>query len=106
MFCSSCGSELLLEARYRVMRLLGQGGCGKTFEVSDRDGTPKVLKILINNHPKYVELFQREALVLSQLNHPGIPLVESDAYFTLSPKKSTPAIALPGNGKNRGYGFV
>ncbi|WP_017717470.1 serine/threonine-protein kinase [Kamptonema formosum] len=89
MFCSSCGSELLLEARYRVMRLLGQGGCGKTFEVSDRDGTPKVLKILINNHPKYLELFQREALVLSQLNHPGIPRVEPDAYFTFSPKNST-----------------
>lgn len=89
MFCQSCGSELLLEARYRVMRLLGQGGCGKTFEVSDRDGTPKVLKILINNHPKYVELFQREALVISRLNHPGIPLVESDAYFTFSPKNST-----------------
>lgn len=92
LFCSSCGSELLLDGRYRVMRQLGGGGFGKTYEI--RDSTPnnvqmlsefKVLKVLIHNHPKYVELFQREAQFLSRLNHPGIPKVESDAYFTFQP---------------------
>lgn len=88
LFCQGCGSEVLLEARYRVVRLLGSGGFGKTYAVSDRDGTSKVLKILTNNHPKYVELFQREAQVLSQLNHPSIPRVEPDSYFTFFPANS------------------
>ena len=70
------------------MRPLGLGGFGKTYEVSDRN-LPKVLKLLINNDAKYVELFKREAEVLSRLNHPGIPQVESEGYFTVFPKNST-----------------
>jgi serine/threonine protein kinase len=66
--------------------MLGEGGCGKTYEVGDRDGTPKVLKVLSKNEPKYVELFHREAQVLIQLKHPGIPSVEPNAYFTYLPK--------------------
>jgi serine/threonine protein kinase len=81
LFCQSCSSELLLEGRYRVSGKLGSGGFGKTYEVSDRDGTLKVLKVLINNDSKYVELFQREAQVLSRLNHQGIPKAEPDSYF-------------------------
>jgi len=83
-FCQSCGSELLLKLRYRAMRELGGGGFGKTYELSDQ-GTPKVLKVLINNSPKAVELFQREAEVLSQLNSPGIPRVEPNSYFIFHP---------------------
>jgi formylglycine-generating enzyme required for sulfatase activity/predicted Ser/Thr protein kinase len=97
LFCPACGSELLLEGRYRVTRQLGAGGFGKTYEVSDRAKctaasgdrhTRKVLKVLINNEDKYVELFQREAEVLSQLNHPGIPEVEPEGYFTVFPRNS------------------
>ncbi len=62
---------------------MGEGGCGKTYEVQDLNQESKVLKILTRNEPKYVELFQREAQVLAQLNHPGIPHVETNAYFTL-----------------------
>lgn len=91
LFCVSCGSELLLEGRYRVTQQLGGGGFGKTYEVKDSqagysaESDLKVLKILTYNHPKYVELFQREAQFLSRLNHPGIPRVEPDAYFVYSP---------------------
>jgi eukaryotic-like serine/threonine-protein kinase len=88
LFCSSCGSEVLLEGRYRVTRMLGEGGFGKTYEVSDLDSVVKVLKILSKNEPKYIELFQREAHVLSQLNHPGIPAVEPNAYFVFRPKNN------------------
>ena len=49
---------------YRVLSILGQGGFGKTFEVRDRDGTRKVLKVLTYIEPLGVELFQREANVL------------------------------------------
>ena len=86
LFCQSCGSELLLEGHYRVVSQLGSGGFGKTYEVSDLNGIPKVLKILTNNHPKNVELFQREAQVLIRLKHQGIPKAEPDAYFIFLPR--------------------
>lgn len=93
LFCNSCSSELLLEGRYRVTRRMGSGGFGKTYEVSDyieqsanRNNAVKVLKILTNNDPKYVELFQREAQVLYRLQHHGIPRVEANAYFLFFPR--------------------
>ncbi len=90
LFCLGCGSELLLEGRYRVTKELGGGGFGKTYEVNEaRSNTNKVLKVLINNHPKAVELFQREAEVLKSLNHPGIPKVEPDSYFVYFSRSST-----------------
>ncbi|HEY9808561.1 MAG TPA: serine/threonine-protein kinase [Halomicronema sp.] len=82
--CRHCGSELLVRGRYRVVRPLGGGGFGKTFEVDDQ-GNLKVLKILYKNHPKAVELFKHEATILSRLSHPGIPKVEADGYFTYLP---------------------
>jgi serine/threonine protein kinase len=94
LFCVSCGSELLLEGRYRVIQQLGGGGFGKTYEVIDSQAANesqsnlKVLKVLSFNHPKYVELFQREAQFLTRLNHPGIPQVEPDAYFLFYPHNS------------------
>lgn len=86
LFCQNCSSELLLDGRYRVTRQLGSGGFGKTYEVSDHSGPPQVLKVLTNNHPKYVELFQREAQVLARLKHHGIPKVEPNAYFVFLPR--------------------
>ncbi|MDF5740222.1 MULTISPECIES: 4-Cys prefix domain-containing protein [unclassified Nostoc] len=45
--CQSCGSELLLEGRYRVTRLVSdKGGYGDIYEVRDRSSIPKVLKVL------------------------------------------------------------
>ncbi|MDZ8023381.1 MAG: protein kinase [Nostoc sp. DcaGUA01] len=89
LFCLSCGSELLLQGRYRVLHHLGGGGFAVTFEVNEvRNNIPKVLKVLINNQQKAIELFQREAEVLAKLNHPGIPKVERDAYFVYFPRNS------------------
>jgi serine/threonine protein kinase len=85
LFCQTCGSELLLEGRYRVTRQLGAGGFGKTFEVN-HSNTIKVLKVLMLDDAKAVSLFQQEAQVLNHLNHPGIP--KGDRYFTFSPKNS------------------
>ncbi|MDZ8189144.1 MAG: serine/threonine-protein kinase [Nostoc sp. ChiSLP02] len=85
LFCQACGSELLLEGRYRVTRQLGTGGFAKTFEVN-HGNTLKVLKVLMLNDTKAVSLFQQEAQVLRHLNHPGIP--KGDEYFTFSPKNS------------------
>ncbi len=88
-FCQSCGSKLLIDERYRVLSVLGEGGFGKTFEVRDRDGTRKVLKVLTYIEPKGVELFQKEANVLQRLKHPGLPKVEPDGYFTFKPNDTT-----------------
>jgi serine/threonine protein kinase len=86
--CRNCGSQLLLQNRYRVLKQIGQGGFGNTFEIDDI-GKTKVLKVLTENNPKAVELFQQEAKVLSQLNSVGIPKVEADGYFTVLPKNSS-----------------
>jgi serine/threonine protein kinase len=86
--CRNCGSQLLLQNRYRLLKQLGQGGFGNTFEIDD-GGKTKVLKVLTENNSKAVELFQQEAKVLSQLNSVGIPKVEADGYFTVLPKNSS-----------------
>lgn len=89
LFCQTCGSELVLQGRYRVINQLGAGGFGVTFTVNEiRTNTPKVLKVLINNQQKAIDLFKQEADVLSQLHHPGIPKVERDAYFVYFPRNS------------------
>lgn len=76
----------LINNRVRVVKRLSQGGFGETFEVDDK-GTRKVLKILHHfsdpeTQQKAITLFLRESTVLMQLNHPGIPHVEPDGYFT------------------------
>lgn len=86
--CIHCGSELLLQGRYRLVAPLGGGGFGRTFEVDD-NGARRVLKVLLKEHPKAVELFKQEADVLVRLRHPGIPKVDRDGYFTFTPAHST-----------------
>ncbi|NET53597.1 MAG: protein kinase, partial [Merismopedia sp. SIO2A8] len=89
LFCQSCGSELLLEGCYKVIRPLGKGGFGQIYEVCEGE-TTKILKVLLKNDHKAVELFEREFKVLSQLNHPGIPLAED--FFCFSPENSQEAL--------------
>lgn len=84
-YCRHCGTEVLIKQRFRILRLLGEGGFAKTFEINDR-GTLKVLKLLIDNNTKAIALFKREFEVLSRLKHPGIPQVEKDGYFTVFPR--------------------
>ncbi|MFM7372654.1 MAG: 4-Cys prefix domain-containing protein, partial [Sphaerospermopsis kisseleviana] len=82
-FCQSCGSQLELLGRYRVLRLLSdKTGFSKVYEAYQQD-TPKILKILkeeLANDSKAVSLFQQEVEVLGQLKHPGIP--QAEEYFT------------------------
>ena len=93
--CRKCGSRLfLLGERYRVIKPLRKGGFAQTFEVDDL-GKIKVIKVLHLTgfsdpeiKQKVVSLFQREALVLSRLNHSGIPKVDKDGCFAFWPKNS------------------
>ncbi len=74
------------------MRLISdQSGFGKVYEAYERS-VPKLLKVLKENHvsnEKALELFQQEAIVLSQLRHPGVPAVEADGYFQYFPRDSS-----------------
>jgi serine/threonine protein kinase len=85
--CRQCGSDLLINQRYQAIKPIGTGGFGRTYEIDD-DGTRKVLKVLHQTSAKAVSLFQREAQVLKRLEHPGIPKVEPDGYFTFPNKNS------------------
>jgi len=94
LFCQACGSELLIAGQYRVIkRLSKKGGFGRTYEILDEDNIIKVLKVLIKDHPQVIDLFQREAEILSQLNCAGIP--KGEGYFTYLPKnRQTPLHCL------------
>ncbi|NJO71645.1 MAG: serine/threonine protein kinase [Oscillatoriales cyanobacterium RM1_1_9] len=71
----------VLQRRYRLIDLLGQGGFGRTYLAEDlgRFNERCALKEFIppetGNYPfeKSQELFQREAQVLYQIRHPQIP---------------------------------
>ncbi|WP_298906029.1 serine/threonine-protein kinase [uncultured Nostoc sp.] len=70
-----------------------KGGYGDIYEVRERSGIPKVLKVLKEdkkNDAKAIEQFQREAEVLSKLNHPGIP--QGEEYFTFFPMNIQPPV--------------
>jgi serine/threonine protein kinase len=71
----------LLQKRYRVTKVLGQGGFGRTY-LSQDIGCFDEMCVLKEFSPndrgrdalkKSKELFQREAQVLYQINHPQIP---------------------------------
>lgn len=82
-FCLACGNPLLINDRYwlnRPLRHLHNSPYFDVFEVDDR-GTPKVLKSLTSNQPKYIKLFEQEAKILINLNHRGIPNAELGEYF-------------------------
>lgn len=86
LYCQSCGSELLLNGRYRVTCLLSsKGGFGNTYEALN-NSEAKVLKVLTNDHPHAIRLFQQEAEVLNHLNHPGIP--KGEGWFAYLPRNS------------------
>jgi serine/threonine protein kinase len=63
--------------KYELAELLGQGSSGSTYRaIRLADQTSVAIKILSLRHLqdwKQLELFEREAKVLSQLSHPQIP---------------------------------
>ena len=67
----------VVEGRYRIVRLLGQGAFGKTYAAKDQQtGQQVAVKQLSLAHLddwKSVELFEREARILATLSHPRIP---------------------------------
>ena len=67
----------IVQGRYRIDHILGQGGIGITYAAEDlQTGDRVAIKALSfrrMNEWKVLELFDREAKVLAQLAHPAIP---------------------------------
>jgi len=88
-FCEKCGGKLLLRERYQAIKLIGQGGFGRTFLTRDGDKPSKPYCVIkqffpsaqgTDNIKKASELFAQEAERLEELGkHPQIP--ELFAYF-------------------------
>jgi serine/threonine protein kinase len=89
-FCQKCRFQLLLKDRYRAIKLIGQGGFGKTFQAIDEDKPSQPYCVIKQFFPstqgsnalkKAAELFKEEAISLDNLGqHPQIPSLY--AYFT------------------------
>ncbi len=85
MTCQACQTTLVIKGRYRLMeplRKISLSGCTEVFAVQDLLSTTKVMKILRVADPKVLELFDREAAALSEIQHPGVPKIEADGYFS------------------------
>jgi serine/threonine protein kinase len=76
---------LVLKERYQIERILGQGSMGTTYKALDlntqRPVAVKLLHFSRIQEWKVLEMFEREAKVLQQLDHPRIPTYID--YFSL-----------------------
>jgi serine/threonine protein kinase len=82
--CAACGMLLLIRGRYRLIRPIQELSRSKYFEIFEAEDLlsgHKILKILKTNYEELINIFRREAQVLSWLDHPGIPAVEPEGYF-------------------------
>jgi serine/threonine protein kinase len=95
-YCAACGSPLLINERFRVIRPLfdlNRVHPTDIYEVIDLTGswiseanTIKILKVLKAYDPDEVFLSQlrTEAQALQILNHPGIPRCDIDDFFPIN----------------------
>ena len=82
--CSSCGSSLIINERYRLLKPLQESNQQHNTEIFEIDnlGTIKILKVLTSKRQRLVELFEQEAEILQNFQDLATPNVE--AYFTVS----------------------
>lgn len=79
--------DTVLQNRYRIIRLLGQGGMGAVYEALDeRLDTTVALKETMFTDERLRKQFEREARLLARMHHPALPRVsdhfaEGDGQF-------------------------
>lgn len=78
-------SGQVLQRRYTVIRLLGEGGFGAVYLVQDTrlGGKTMALKESFDNSAEAQQQFQLEANLLAALSHPNLPRV-SDYFIEMS----------------------
>src|SRR5512136_664295 len=84
----------VLNNRYRIVKLLGQGGFGAVYRAWDVNlNRPCAVKENLEISPEAQRQFTREATVLANLSHPNLPRV-------------TDHFSLPGQGQYLVMDFV
>ncbi|MFZ9887543.1 MAG: protein kinase domain-containing protein [Myxococcota bacterium] len=78
----------LVDGRFRLLELLGEGAAGKVFRAEDlaRDSLFVALKLLHTKDPRWENFFRREFDVLSKLHHPNLVSVYD---FGPAPEENT-----------------
>lgn len=75
--CPICSRSPLLEGRYVLWEVIGRGGAGMTYRaerLADRRAVAiKEYPLRLIDDAKALELCEREAAVLRQLDHPSVP---------------------------------
>src|SRR5262245_35561160 len=85
----------LLQGRYLVMRLLGQGGMGAVYQATDRKfGNAVALKETFYNDLQLRKAFSHEARLLNRLRHAALPLVTD--YFAIGERQFLVMQYIPG----------
>ncbi len=95
-FCHQCRLPLVLKTRYRALKILGQGGFGRTFLAIDEDRPSKPYCVIKQFLPqaqgtasvsKAAKMFEEEAIRLDELgeNHDQIPSLL--AHFTVDDRQ-------------------
>jgi serine/threonine protein kinase len=90
-FCQTCGTPLLINTRYRLLRPIRPLESDLYTEVFEAElilntfeneaGAHKIIKIIKCPDKQLIELMSREAHILRFNNDPGIPRVYFDDYF-------------------------
>lgn len=66
----------LLNNRYRIVEILGQGGMGSVYKAVDENlGVEVAVKDNLFTTDEYARQFRREATILASLRHPNLPRV-------------------------------
>ena len=96
---SALAADVVLQDRYRIVRLLGKGGMGAVYEAVDqRLDTRVALKETFSSQERLRRQFEQEARLLAHLDHPALPRVtdyfaEADRIFLVMHYISGPDLA-------------
>ncbi|BAY21596.1 serine/threonine protein kinase [Calothrix sp. NIES-2100] len=97
-YCQDCGSDLLLNGRYRIIDVLHQQEIQECMLYDAIDmtdgGKPKAIKVLYTNNQEAISRFNRVAYVVVKHWVPGIPQVDQGGYFPINFPDQTVAYCL------------